>query len=401
MHPHPNSDKNMSESDDECPSLVEEPTPSSENEQLTKIPVTIITGYLGAGKTTLLNYILTEQHNKRIAVILNEFGASNSMEQSMQVGKDGEMYEEWLELRNGCLCCSVKDVGVKAIENLMLKKGKFDYILLETTGLADPGPIASMFWLDSDLGSELFLDGVVTVIDSKYCVKYLRGGKATDEGDGVDMGLAARVSDSTTETSDDINDESPTQATECERQIALADRIVMNKCDLMDENELSDLSDIIKSINTTAKMTRAERSRVDLDFILDLRAYDSLDTTNFAVETYSDYKHVIDTTIRTVLIETDGHVISETALTRWLAHILSEDEVTTHAMQILRLKGVVSLEDTDQHLVIQAVQEMFDIFYTTPWDPVEKRSNRILFIGRYIDQDAVNRSFKSICTGSQ
>uniref|UniRef100_A0A3Q3K5V3 CobW/HypB/UreG nucleotide-binding domain-containing protein n=1 Tax=Monopterus albus TaxID=43700 RepID=A0A3Q3K5V3_MONAL len=139
----------MIEEEDDCPELVPidtQPGPPAE-----QIPVTIITGYLGAGKTTLLNYILTEQHNKRIAVILNEFGEGSALEKSLAVSQAGELYEEWLELRNGCLCCSVKDNGLKAIENLMEKKGKFDYILLETTGLADPG--------------------IVTVIDAKYGLK--------------------------------------------------------------------------------------------------------------------------------------------------------------------------------------------------------------------------------------
>jgi len=116
-----------------------------------KIPVTIVTGFLGSGKTTLMNYILTSQHNKRIAVILNEFGSGDALEKSMQVGNEGALYEEWLELRNGCMCCSVKDNGVAAIEQLMQKRGKFDYILLETTGLADPVPIAGIFWLDDAL----------------------------------------------------------------------------------------------------------------------------------------------------------------------------------------------------------------------------------------------------------
>ncbi|MGH0170961.1 UNVERIFIED_CONTAM: hypothetical protein FKN15_005790 [Acipenser sinensis] len=140
------------EDEDDCPELV----PIVQADQ---IPVTIITGYLGAGKTTLLNYILTEQHNKRIAVILNEFGEGSALEKSLAVSQAGELYEEWLELRNGCLCCSVKDNGLKAIENLMQKKGKFDYILLETTGLADPGAVASMFWVDAELGSDIYLDG--------------------------------------------------------------------------------------------------------------------------------------------------------------------------------------------------------------------------------------------------
>uniref|UniRef100_A0A8C2K9I8 COBW domain containing n=1 Tax=Cyprinus carpio TaxID=7962 RepID=A0A8C2K9I8_CYPCA len=159
------------EEDDECPELV--PIKEKQTGPTVQIPVTIITGYLGAGKTTLLNYILTEQHNKRIAVILNEFGEGSALEKSLAVSQAGELYEEWLELRNGCLCCSVKDNGLKAIENLMEKKGKFDYILLETTGLADPGAVASMFWVDAELGSDVYLDGIVTVIDAKYGMQHL------------------------------------------------------------------------------------------------------------------------------------------------------------------------------------------------------------------------------------
>uniref|UniRef100_G1N0Q4 CobW/HypB/UreG nucleotide-binding domain-containing protein n=1 Tax=Meleagris gallopavo TaxID=9103 RepID=G1N0Q4_MELGA len=157
--------------DEDCPELVpigvgvvQDSEPGSGR----KIPVTIITGYLGAGKTTLLNYILTEQHSKRIAVILNEFGEGSALEKSLAISQGGVLYEEWLELRNGCLCCSVKDNGVKAIENLMQKRGKFDYILLETTGLADPGAVASMFWVDSELGSDIYLDGIVSVVDAKH-----------------------------------------------------------------------------------------------------------------------------------------------------------------------------------------------------------------------------------------
>uniref|UniRef100_A0A8C7KJ41 COBW domain containing n=1 Tax=Oncorhynchus kisutch TaxID=8019 RepID=A0A8C7KJ41_ONCKI len=199
--------------DDDCPELVPiAGNPLSPGEQ---IPVTIITGYLGAGKTTLLNYILTEQHNKRIAVILNEFGEGSALEKSLAVSQAGELYEEWLELRNGCLCCSVKDNGLKAIENLMQKKGKFDYILLETTGLADPGAVASMFWVDAELGSDIYLDGIVTVIDAKYAM-----------------------------------------------QIALADLTIINKTDLVNGEELNHLRDTV---------------RVDLSQVLDLHSFDNKD----------------------------------------------------------------------------------------------------------------------------
>merc|ERR1711939_29658 len=138
-----------------------------------KVPITIVTGYLGAGKTTLMNYILNEQHGKKIAVILNEFGDSIDIEKSLTVNKGGEKVEEWLEVGNGCICCSVKDSGVNAIESLMEKKGAFDYILLETTGLADPGNIAPLFWVDEGLGSTIYLDGIVTLVDAKNILKSL------------------------------------------------------------------------------------------------------------------------------------------------------------------------------------------------------------------------------------
>ncbi|XP_015281455.1 PREDICTED: COBW domain-containing protein 2-like isoform X2 [Gekko japonicus] len=211
-----------------------------------KIPVTIITGYLGAGKTTLLNYILTEQHNKRIAVILNEFGEGSALEKSLAVSQGGELYEEWLELRNGCLCCSVKDNGLKAIENLMHKKGKFDYILLETTGLADPGAVASMFWVDAELGSDIYLDGIVSVVDAKYGLQHLREEKPS--------GL--------------IN--------EAARQIALADLIIINKTDLVPQEALVKLRAAVRSINGLVKSIETQRSRVDLSDVLDLHAFDRI-----------------------------------------------------------------------------------------------------------------------------
>ncbi|XP_063464000.1 zinc-regulated GTPase metalloprotein activator 1A-like isoform X14 [Pan paniscus] len=222
--------------EEDCPELVPIETTQSEEEEKSglgaKIPVTIITGYLGAGKTTLLNYILTEQHSKRVAVILNEFGEGSALEKSLAVSQGGELYEEWLELRNGCLCCSVKDNGLRAIENLMQKKGKFDYILLETTGLADPGAVASMFWVDAELGSDIYLDGIITIVDSKYGLKHL----TEEKPDGL------------------IN--------EATRQVALADIILINKTDLVPEEDVKKLRTTIRSINGLGQILETQRSRL-------------------------------------------------------------------------------------------------------------------------------------------
>ncbi|XP_054948196.1 zinc-regulated GTPase metalloprotein activator 1A-like isoform X8 [Pan paniscus] len=221
--------------EEDCPELVPIETTQSEEEEKSglgaKIPVTIITGYLGAGKTTLLNYILTEQHSKRVAVILNEFGEGSALEKSLAVSQGGELYEEWLELRNGCLCCSVKDSGLRAIENLMQKKGKFDYILLETTGLADPGAVASVFWVDAELGSDIYLDGIITIVDSKYGLKHL----TEEKPDGL------------------IN--------EATRQVALADIILINKTDLVPEEDVKKLRTTIRSINGLGQILETQRSR--------------------------------------------------------------------------------------------------------------------------------------------
>ncbi|XP_032243056.2 COBW domain-containing protein 2 isoform X2 [Nematostella vectensis] len=337
---------NSDSDDEECPDLV----PSA----CVRIPVTIITGYLGSGKTTLLNYILTEQHNKKIAVILNEFGEGSAIEKSMAIGQEGELYEEWLELRNGCLCCSVKDNGIKAIENLMLKRGRFDYILLETTGLADPGPIASMFWLDDELGSDLCLDGIVTVVDAKYCLQHLNEAKSGEE----------------------IN--------ECIRQVALADIILINKLDLVGEEELTQLRDRLQSINSVARFIETQRSRVDLDAVLDLHSFDSAEKKRDWCPTGSHLpnsstelqrKH-IDQAVTTVTVECKGEVLLE-ELDTWL-------------------QAVVSIYEESRRVIVQAVHELFDKTTTTPWESADSRINRLVFIGRHLDLDFLQSSFTKI-----
>uniref|UniRef100_A0A8C1R3H0 COBW domain containing n=1 Tax=Cyprinus carpio TaxID=7962 RepID=A0A8C1R3H0_CYPCA len=306
------------EEDDECPELV--PIKEKQTGPTVQIPVTIITGYLGAGKTTLLNYILTEQHNKRIAVILNEFGEGSALEKSLAVSQAGELYEEWLELRNGCLCCSVKyDNGLKAIENLMEKKGKFDYILLETTGLADPGAVASMFWVDAELGSDVYLDGIVTVIDAKYGM-----------------------------------------------QIALADLTIINKTDLVNDSELVELRDTVR---LAEKLQLVKTSQPHLD-----------------------------KSMLTITFEVPGS-LSEDLLNIFIQNLLWEKTLKNKAglpMAVIRLKGIVSIQQKQKKVMLQGVHELYELDETPEfWADQEPRINRLVFIGRNLDGEILKKEFIS------
>ncbi|XP_056662209.1 zinc-regulated GTPase metalloprotein activator 1A [Monodelphis domestica] len=376
------------EEEEDCPELIpidmqhlpQAQQPEEEEEgkpdPYAKIPVTIITGYLGAGKTTLLNYILTEQHRKRIAVILNEFGEGSALEKSLAVSQGGELYEEWLELRNGCLCCSVKDNGLKAIENLMQKKGKFDYILLETTGLADPGAVASMFWVDAELGSDIYLDGIVSVVDSKYGLKHLTEEKA----DGL------------------IN--------EAMRQVALADIIIINKTDLVAEEELLKIKTIIRSINGLGRILETQRSRVDLSNVLDLHSFDSLS----GISLQKKLQHVqttqphLDKSIVTVTFEVRGSTTEEN-LNIFIQNLLWEKTVKNkadHTMEVIRLKGLVSIKDKPYQVIVQGVHELYDLEETpVSWKDDAERTNRLVLIGRNLDKEILKSLFIDTVTEKQ
>uniref|UniRef100_A0A3P9HMT1 COBW domain containing n=1 Tax=Oryzias latipes TaxID=8090 RepID=A0A3P9HMT1_ORYLA len=333
------------EEEDDCPELVPiDPQPAPPAQQ---IPVTIITGYLGAGKTTLLNYILTEQHNKRIAVILNEFGEGSALEKSLAVSQAGELYEEWLELRNGCLCCSVKDNGLKAIENLMEKKGKFDYILLETTGLADPG--------------------IVTVIDAKFGLQQLMEEKA----DGF------------------IN--------EAARQIAVADLTIINKTDLASGEELNQVRDAVRSINGLVKILETQRSRVDLSEVLDLHSFDIEDGAKLAkkLQLVKPTGPHLDKSILTVMFEVAGD-LSEDALNAFIQDLLWEKKFLNkekEPMTVIRLKGIVSFAGKGQQVMLQGVNDLYELNDTPQLWEENQRINRLIFIGRNLDKDILEEHF--------
>ncbi|KAI0914911.1 CobW/HypB/UreG, nucleotide-binding domain-containing protein [Ustulina deusta] len=322
--------------DDAPPELVEAGHGIEGEEEPVKVPITIVTGYLGAGKTTLLNYILTARHGKKIAVIMNEFGDSLDIEKSLTVNKGGEQVEEWLEVGNGCICCSVKDSGVNAIESLMEKKGAFDYILLETTGLADPGNLAPLFWVDEGLGSTIYLDGIVTLVDAKNILRSLDdpSGKVNDHEDHGNHG--------------------PLMTT-AHVQISHADVVVINKADLVTAEQLEHVRARIRAINGLAKIHVTEQSKVPRleGVLLDLHAYDQVETLDTTEKGHSHLDPTISTVSFSIPLLTSSQLEK---VDGWLRSILWESEVPSAAtgqaqIEIHRLKARLIFEDGAVKLV--------------------------------------------------
>ncbi|GAB1318934.1 hypothetical protein MFIFM68171_09144 [Madurella fahalii] len=354
------------------PELVGTGTELAPEEKPVKVPITIVTGYLGAGKTTLLNYILTAEHGKKIAVIMNEFGDSLDIEKSLTINKDGESVEEWMEVGNGCICCSVKDTGVAAIESLMEKKGKFDYILLETTGLADPGNLAPMFWMDDGLGSTIYLDGIVTLVDAKNILRSLDDPAGKVEGHEGDDGHGPAM-------------------TTAHVQISHADVVVINKSDLVSEQELQAVRDRVESINGLAKIFVTSQSVVpELEgFLLDLHAYDRVEELDRPTIGHSHLDKTISTlSIPLPELTEDQH----SAVDAWLRSVLWENLLPGHkptggpAFNIHRLKGRFFVRNGSEK-IIQGVREIFDIFDSPSPQPDSDgpRAGKLVLIGRHLD----------------
>ncbi|KQQ60999.1 cobalamin biosynthesis protein CobW [Rhizobium sp. Leaf311] len=360
------------------------------------IPVTVLTGYLGAGKTTLLNRILSENHGKKYAVIVNEFGEIG-IDNDLIVESDEEIYE----MNNGCVCCTVRGDLIRVVEGLMRRPGRFDGIIVETTGLADPVPVAQTFFMDDDVRAKTELDAVVALVDAKH--------------------LPLRLKDSR----------------EAEDQIAFADVVIINKTDLVTEQELAVIEDIVRAINPSARVYKATRSGVDLARVLDQGAFNlerALENDPHFLEHghddhvcgpdcdhdhghdhghhhhdhdhdhhHHDHDHshdhghhhhhgevsaIHDITVQSVSLR--GGEMNPERFFPWIQKVTQTD-----GPNILRLKGIIAFKGDAERYVVQGVHMIIEGDHQRPWKEGEKHESRLVFIGRNLDREKLENSFNA------
>jgi len=315
----------------------------------TKIPVTVLTGYLGAGKTTLLNRILSEPHGKKYAVVVNEFGEIG-IDNDLVVGADEEVFE----MNNGCICCTVRGDLIRIIDGLLKRKDQFDGIIVETTGLADPAPVAQTFFVDETVGAKTTLDAVVTVADAKW--------------------LKDRLKD----------------APEAKNQIAFADVILLNKTDLVSETELKDVEMRIRAINPFARIHRTQNSNIAIDKVLGQGAFD-LDRIEAIDPDFlkGGHKHFHDEDMKSVSFATD-QPLDPDKFFPWIQELTQRE-----GPNILRSKGILSFKDDPERFVFQGVHMILDGDHQRPWKADEAKTSRIVFIGRQLDGMNLEEGFRA------
>ncbi|MGE8164171.1 CobW family GTP-binding protein [Paraburkholderia sp. NPDC080076] len=343
--------------------------------EVEKIPVTVLTGFLGAGKTTLLNYILREKHGRKIAVIENEFG---------EIGIDGglvlESTEEIYEMTNGCVCCvgAVREDLVRIVRMLVERPDRLNHIIVETSGLADPYPVAQTFFLDDPIAKQVSLDAVVTMVDAKH--------------------IAAHLDDLVLDGSDN-------QAVD---QIVCADRIVINKVDLVGPDDIASLTQRIRGLNATAEIVESSYAQIDLGKILGVGANEF---SQILVETdglheeehvhgHEEHEHEHehahhdddhahhqhDESVSSLGIEVDADIDLD-ALQAWLAELRDSDTAN-----LFRMKGILAVQGQSHRYVLQGVHNVIELRAAQAWGS-EPRSCRIVFIGRDLDRAALTDRF--------
>ena len=361
--------------------------PVSEATVQKPIPVTVLTGYLGAGKTTLLNRILSENHGRKYAVIVNEFGEIG-IDNDLIVESDEEIYE----MNNGCVCCTVRGDLIRVVEGLMKRPGRFDAIIVETTGLADPVPVAQTFFMDDDVRAKTELDAVITLVDAKH--------------------LPLRLKDSR----------------EAEDQIAFADVVLLNKTDLVTPEELAKVEATIRVINPSARIHRTQRSEIDLAKVLDQGAFNlerALENEpDFLKQDDHDHDHdhacgpdcghdhhhhhghdhhhdhahghdhahapsdIHDVTVQSVSLR--GGEMNPDRFFPWIQKITQTD-----GPNILRLKGIIAFAGDADRYVVQGVHMIIEGDHQRPWKDGEPRESRLVFIGRDLDREKLERTFQA------